>query len=140
MSRPTPAALLSAMSMMTTSASSLSAIARATVAPTLPAPPTTVTFLFIVGCLLLQPDFSAPGFLPLKAEATESGRNARGFRLQAEDLHVCNDRVGELRRLDLGRVLGETREVVGDPPARDRPVHAADDQVGGLAPSQVSQH
>src|SRR5689334_10033375 len=38
--------------MMTTSASSLSAIARATVAPTAPAPPTTVTFLFMMPLLL----------------------------------------------------------------------------------------
>src|SRR5688500_8606532 len=35
------------MSIMTTSASSLSAMARATVAPTFPAPPTTVTFRFM---------------------------------------------------------------------------------------------
>src|ERR671913_2228301 len=35
------------MSMMTTSASSLSAIALATVAPTFPAPPTTVTLRFM---------------------------------------------------------------------------------------------
>ena len=47
MSSPTPAAFDSAISMMTTSASSLSAMARATVAPTLPAPPTTVTLRFI---------------------------------------------------------------------------------------------
>src|SRR5260221_3055674 len=50
MSSATPFAFCSAMSMMTTSASSLSAIARATVAPTLPAPPTTVTLRFM--CLL----------------------------------------------------------------------------------------
>ena len=37
----------SAMSMITTSASSFSAMARATVAPTLPAPPTTVTLRFM---------------------------------------------------------------------------------------------
>src|SRR5215204_417595 len=47
MSSATPPAFWSAMSMMTTSASSLSAIARATVAPTLPAPPTTVTLRFM---------------------------------------------------------------------------------------------
>ena len=47
MSSATPLAFWSAMSMMTTSASSLSAMARATVAPTFPAPPTTVTFRFI---------------------------------------------------------------------------------------------
>ena len=41
------AAFWSAMSMMTTSASAFSAIDRATVAPTLPAPPTTVTLRFI---------------------------------------------------------------------------------------------
>src|SRR6185503_271393 len=35
------------MSMITTSASSFSAIARATVMPTLPAPPTTVTLRFM---------------------------------------------------------------------------------------------
>src|SRR5688572_31420792 len=47
MSSATPAAFWSAMSMMTTSASSFSAIARATVMPTLPAPPTTVTLRFM---------------------------------------------------------------------------------------------
>src|SRR5262245_34568569 len=47
MSSATPAAFWSAMSITTTSASDLSAIPRATVAPTLPAPPTTVTFRFI---------------------------------------------------------------------------------------------
>ena len=47
MSSATPAAFCSAMSMMTTSASSFSAMARATVAPTLPAPPTTVTLRFM---------------------------------------------------------------------------------------------
>src|SRR6187455_1870451 len=48
MSSATPAAFVSAMSTTTTSASSLCAIARATVAPTFPAPPTTVTFRFII--------------------------------------------------------------------------------------------
>src|ERR1041385_2084254 len=47
MSRPMPAAFDSAISMMTTSASSFSAIWRATVAPTFPAPPTTVTLRFM---------------------------------------------------------------------------------------------
>ena len=47
MSSATPAAFVSAMSTITTSASSFCATTRATVAPTLPAPPTTVTFRFI---------------------------------------------------------------------------------------------
>src|SRR5437870_12309487 len=47
MSSATPAAFLSAMSITTTSASCLSDTPRATVAPTLPAPPTTVTLRFI---------------------------------------------------------------------------------------------
>src|ERR1700726_30447 len=51
MSSATPAAFWSAMSMMTTSASDLSATPRATVAPTFPAPPTTVTFRFIKSTL-----------------------------------------------------------------------------------------
>src|SRR4051812_29233040 len=48
MSSATPAAFCSAMSMTTTSASAFSATPRATVAPTLPAPPTTVTLRFIL--------------------------------------------------------------------------------------------
>src|SRR5262245_767596 len=52
MSSAIPAALLSAMSTITTSASSRCATDRATVAPTLPAPPTTVTFRFIPYVLL----------------------------------------------------------------------------------------
>src|SRR4029453_4079313 len=51
----TPAAFWSAMSITTTSASDLSATPRATVAPTLPAPPTTVTFRFISSKLLASP-------------------------------------------------------------------------------------
>src|SRR4051812_14679322 len=47
MSSATPAAFLSAMSMTTTSARFLSATPRATVAPTFPAPPTTVTLRFM---------------------------------------------------------------------------------------------
>src|SRR5687768_7504468 len=46
-SRATPAAFWSAISTITTSASSFSAMLRATVAPTFPAPPTTVTLRFI---------------------------------------------------------------------------------------------
>src|SRR5688572_14299102 len=46
-SSATPAAFWSAISTITTSASSFSAMLRATVAPTLPAPPTTVTLRFI---------------------------------------------------------------------------------------------
>src|SRR5688572_26675239 len=46
-SRATPAAFWSAISTITTSASSFSAMLRATVAPTLPAPPTTITLRFI---------------------------------------------------------------------------------------------
>src|SRR5439155_22204829 len=56
MSSATPAAFLSAISMTTTSASCLSATPRATVAPTLPAPPTTVTLRFIPApSLILEP-------------------------------------------------------------------------------------
>src|SRR5258708_7990131 len=47
MSSASAFAFCSAMSMTSKSASSLSAIARATVAPTFPAPPTTVTLRFI---------------------------------------------------------------------------------------------
>src|SRR5215203_4036507 len=86
MSRATPAALSLAMSMMTTSARLRSAMTRAAVIPTLPAPPTTVTLRFMCcgsrGC----------------------GRTP---------LHVGDDGVGELRRLELGRAFHLAREVVG---------------------------
>src|SRR5687767_1809654 len=113
MSSATPCDFVSAMSMMTTSASSLSAMARATVAPTLPAPPTTVTFLFIVEiCLDLM-----------------LGRS-----------HAGDHRVGELGRADLGGPFHQSREVVRHTPRRDGAIHALDDEVRGLAPSEVTQH
>src|SRR5437762_5608247 len=98
MSSATPAAFWSAMSMMTTSASSLSAIARATVAPTLPAPPTTVTFLFIA---LRFPRFHV---------------------VRCPHLHVGDDPVAEFRALHLGRPLHLPREVVRDGLRRNRAV------------------
>src|ERR1700741_4393575 len=84
MSSATPAAFWSAMSTITTSASSLSAIQRATVAPTLPAPPTTVTLRFI----------DAPS-------------------TNAAFLHVFDHRVPELGRLQLFRALHQAGEIVG---------------------------
>src|SRR3954467_11004667 len=104
MSSATPFAFCSAMSMMTTSASSLSAMARATVAPTLPAPPTTVTFLFIA---LRFPDFQI-STLP--------------------DLHAGDDAVAELRALHFRRAVHQPGEIVGDGPGRNRAVHALDDE------------
>src|SRR5437763_16707094 len=98
MSSAIPLAFCSAMSMMTTSASSLSATARATVAPTLPAPPTTVTFLFIDAStyeLTIALD-SDPATSPTR------------------QLHVRYHRFRELRRLELRGALHLAREVVGD--------------------------
>src|SRR5688500_8406310 len=100
MSRATPADFVSAMSMMTTSASSLFAIACATVAPTAPAPPTTVTFRFID---------SPGGFAPPDphrpvARGAPSPRSGGLAPLDSalldSDLHVCDHRVGELGRLE----------------------------------------
>src|SRR5436190_13175147 len=98
MSSATPAAFLSAMSTTTTSASCLSAIPRATVAPTFPAPPTTVTFRFI---------------------ASSSQRSSS---------HVFYDGVPELGRFQLGRTRHLTRQVVGDPLLRDCLLQAALDE------------
>src|SRR4029453_4381716 len=123
MSSPTPAALVSAMSMMTTSASSLSAIARATVAPTLPAPPTTVTFRFI-GPLSLH--------VPPKGGSYKCETRRK--------LHVRNDCVADLGALHLGRSVHQPREIVGDGLRRDGAVHALDHQVRGFGPSHVPQH
>src|SRR3982074_468893 len=94
MSSARPAAFLSAMSMTTTSASCLSAIPRATVAPTLPAPPTTVTLRFI---RCVPP---AIGLL-----------RSLGSSLA---LHIPDDGVREGRRFELRRAFHLAREVVGD--------------------------
>src|SRR3979490_1120905 len=100
------------MSITTTSASCFSATPRATVAPTLPAPPTTVTFRFI----------SAP----------DSQRRA--------SLHVFDHRVRELGRLQLGRAFHEAREVVGHALGGDGAVHPLHDEVRGLGPPEVPEH
>src|SRR5262249_34755302 len=101
------------MSMITTSASCLSATPRATVAPTLPAPPTTVTLRF-----MSTPDRSALRSI----------------------LHVFDDGAPELRRLQLGRIVHQPREVVGHVLGADRGIHALDDEVRGLVPTEVPQH
>src|SRR5437899_7791842 len=135
MSSATPAAFLSAMSITTTSASCLSDTPRATVAPTLPAPPTTVTLRFI----------SAPS-----SRATyHGGRGGRGgstlpfnlllraflrgfvsswlhFRACASAvvaiLHIRDNRVPELRRAQLRRAVHQTGEIVGDALGGDRAI------------------
>src|SRR3989442_12781925 len=109
MSSATPAAFWSAISTTTTSASPLSAMHRAAVAPTFPAPPTTVTFRFIG-----SPEWTL--------------------------LHTCNNRVRELRGAQLRRACHLAREIVGDLLGGDRPVHSADDHVGGLVPAKVPEH
>src|SRR3954466_12569910 len=93
MSSATPAAFLSAMSMTTTSASDLSATPRATVAPTLPAPPTTVTLRFI----------STPHndqHRNPQSTQNQPALRVRGFCVCTSS-HVLDDRVGERRRLQL---------------------------------------
>src|ERR1044072_2286889 len=106
------------MSMMTTSASSLSATARATVAPTFPAPPTTVTFRFM---------------RPLWLSATDTHRRTRL-------LHVGDDAAAERRALHLVGALHQPCKIIGDGPGGNRPVHALHHQVGGFGPSHVAQH
>src|ERR1700716_3290936 len=103
MSRAIPVAFLSAMSMTTTSASDLSATPRATVAPTFPAPPTTVTFRFI-RCS------SNKQTILLRVLSALRGKTSR---------HVFDDRVGKLRRLQFSGAVHQAREVVGDAPAGD---------------------
>src|SRR5262249_49649423 len=116
------------MSITTTSASCLSATPRATVAPTFPAPPTTVTLRFI----------RAP-------RSYEGNRRDRGerkdFWLSAVAFsHVADDGVPEFRGLQLGRAVHEAREVVGDAFGGDGAVHALHDELRRLDPSEVPQH
>src|SRR5262245_36212783 len=122
------------MSMTTTSASCLSATPRATVAPTLPAPPTTVTLRFM----------SAPSTAPQETtkhettKKTSCGFRVFGFRVFVS--HVVDDGVGELRRFELGRAVHQAREVVGDPLGADRAVHPLHHEIGRLGPAEVAQH
>ena len=127
------------MSTMTTSASSLSAMQRATVAPTLPAPPTTVTLRFI--CCSSNDD--------------QRGRLAEAAELQAGcALRVSASSACRIRRVYMLLMIAspnsdvfssvapvhQPREVVGDALGGDRAVHPLDDQVGGLVPAEVSEH
>src|SRR5690606_17509614 len=112
MSSARPLAFWSAMSIRTTSASSFTAIARATVAPTFPAPPTTVTLRFMR--------------LPLLQAGCPS--------------QVLDDRVGELRRAQLRRALHQACQVVRDPLLLDGPAERGGDQVRSLLPAEVLEH
>src|SRR4051812_4853860 len=102
------------MSITTTSASRFSATPRATVAPTFPAPPTTVTLRFI----------SAPSHAGVAT------------RLARRSSHMFDDVVAELRRLQLRRAVHQSREVVRDALGADRAFHALDDQVRHFAPTE----
>src|SRR5215468_5743971 len=101
------------MSITTTSASCLSATPRATVAPTFPAPPTTVTLRFIE---------AAPRFLIgtrthkgniRTREGTQGGLPLAPLLPFVPLSHVLNDVVAELGGLQLGRAVHQAREVVG---------------------------
>src|SRR6266702_4510009 len=100
--------------MTTTSASCLSATPRATVAPTLPAPPTTVTFRFI--------EYSST---TIDAELAERSLGSAGSACSAFNvcLHVTNDCVAEFGRLQFLRAVHEPREVVRHGFRGDRAVH-----------------
>src|SRR3954447_5053842 len=101
------------MSMTTTSASCLSATPRATVAPTLPAPPTTVTLRFIQRSSRDQPQ------RPQKSQK-------KFFLCVLSDLrglltsHMLDERITELRSFELGRAVHQACEVVGHALGRNR--------------------
>src|SRR4029450_6418098 len=103
------------MSMTTTSASSLTAIARATVAPTLPAPPMTATLRFIRA--------------PIPTVNPQSAIS-----------HILDDCVGELRRLQLLRAVHQSRQIIGDPLLLDGCGESLGDQRAGFLPAEVIEH
>src|SRR5213083_366510 len=103
MSSATPAAFLSAMSMTTTSASCLSAIPRATVAPTFPAPPTTVTLRFIRR--------TPPGF---ELQASGLVWSPKPGARSLTSSHVLDHRIPELGGADFSGIVHQAGEVVRD--------------------------
>src|SRR3954470_4900831 len=109
MSSAMPAAFCSAMSITTTSARFLSATPRATVAPTFPAPPTTVTLRFM----------SAPDSLLLCV--------LRDLCV-VRSLHLLDNRVPEVRRRQLHSAVHLPREVVRDTFGGNGAVHALDNE------------
>src|SRR5262249_45836007 len=112
------------MSITTTSASCLSATPRATVAPTFPAPPTTITLRFI----------SAPVEKALRLPRLPCPPRQRLC------LHVVDDGVPEFRCLQFGCAVHQPREVVRHALGGDRAVHPLDDEIGRLGPPEVAQH
>src|SRR5580765_3528790 len=109
MSSAMPAAFWSAMSMTTTSASDLSATPRATVAPTLPAPPTTVTLRFMKRS---SPQRGTQR--PLRPQSLFLAlRSLRALRSNVR-LHVFDNSVSECRRLQLNSASHLPRQVVRD--------------------------
>src|SRR5438093_11292590 len=108
------------MSITTTSASCFSATPRATVAPTLPAPPTTVTLRFIC-----TPS-NARHHESTKARKHEKEILFRGFVFSRvswwarRSSHILDDCVAKLGCLQLRRAVHEAREVVRHTARADR--------------------
>src|SRR5688572_29502267 len=86
------------MSMTTTSASCLSAMPRAAVAPTLPAPPTTVTFRFIAGSSSHVLDNRVAEFRGLQLRrAVHEPREVVGHAFGGNGtVHALDDQIGGL--------------------------------------------
>src|SRR3989304_6263507 len=113
MSRPFPCGIPSRMSIITTSASSASAMRWAAVAPTLPAPTTVSLNLPMFDVSLFScPRPSSGRSLP--ALFARGGRALRA-RCSPQGLHILDHRGRELRRLQKRRALHQPMEVVGHP-------------------------
>src|SRR5436190_15792320 len=143
MSSAMPAALSLAISITTTSASSRSAIQRATADPTFPAPPTTVTLRFMSNTPIERNTGFGLWALGLHARKVSLSQiQARSLKPEAcsPKLHVLDHRVPELGRLEFLRARHEAREVVGDLLGGNRAVHALHDQVGSFVPPEMAKH
>src|SRR5688572_4623766 len=142
MSSAMPAAFSAAISMMTTSASSLTAMARATVAPTLPAPPTTVTLRFIT--LSSKNPFmlwcASALVRSCRAECSVPTRTGARAHQCTGALQALNHGIREFRGLELGRSWNHACQVVRHLLVVDGLLQAADDQVRRLGPAQVAEH
>src|SRR5262245_54043962 len=145
MSSATPAAFWSAMSITTTSASDLSATPRATVAPTFPAPPTTVTFRFISSKLLASTGADSTPRTQWTQRKNPLGLTFVSFvsfvlESTLESSHVPDNRIGELRRLQLRRAGHLTRQVIGHLLLTDGLLEPALDKRAGFGPSEIVEH
>src|SRR6266536_440387 len=80
------------------------------------------------------------GVMPQAYHSTARTWHPKYANHKLQLLHIGDHRVGEARAAYLSCTGHEPGEVVGHGLVGDRPLQAGDNQIGGLAPTKVTQH